>query len=156
VEVLAVLFGVGAALALDEFALWLHLEDVYWTEEGRKSIDAVMIACVVGLGMLMATSPLGIERENDESAAALGVVLGVHILITVICLLKGKLVMGLVGLPAPGLSLFGAIRVAKPNSFWARRFYGEKKLAKSERRFGAAYAARREAVRDFFSGTLHR
>ena len=49
VEVLATLFGVGAALALDEFALWLHLEDVYWSEEGKKSIDAVMIAAVFGL-----------------------------------------------------------------------------------------------------------
>ena len=48
VEVLATLFGVGAALALDEFALWLHLEDVYWSEEGRKSIDAVLVAVVVG------------------------------------------------------------------------------------------------------------
>ena len=49
VEVMATLFGVGAALALDEFALWLHLEDVYWSEEGKKSIDAVMIAAVFGL-----------------------------------------------------------------------------------------------------------
>src|SRR5579884_2939683 len=36
-EVLAVLFGVGCGLVLDEFALVLHLEDVYWSEEGRKS-----------------------------------------------------------------------------------------------------------------------
>ena len=35
-------FWVGAALVLDEFALWLHLDDVYWSEEGKKSIDAVM------------------------------------------------------------------------------------------------------------------
>ena len=39
----AVLFGMGAALTLDEFALWLNLEDVYWEREGRASIDAVML-----------------------------------------------------------------------------------------------------------------
>lgn len=46
-EVLAVLYGVGAALTLDEFALWLHLEDVYWAKQGRDSIDVVVVAAVV-------------------------------------------------------------------------------------------------------------
>lgn len=39
----AALYGAGAALTLDEFALWLHLEDVYWERQGRASIDAVML-----------------------------------------------------------------------------------------------------------------
>ncbi len=39
----AIAFGVGAALTLDEFALWLNLQDVYWEREGRISIDAVLI-----------------------------------------------------------------------------------------------------------------
>jgi len=52
-EPLAVLFGIGAALTLDEFALWLHLEDVYWAKEGRESVDAVILAATaVGLGIL--------------------------------------------------------------------------------------------------------
>jgi hypothetical protein len=42
-SVTALLFGVGAALTLDEFALWLNLQDVYWTGAGRESIDAVII-----------------------------------------------------------------------------------------------------------------
>jgi hypothetical protein len=42
-SVTAILFGVGAALTLDEFALWLNLQDVYWTGTGRESIDAVII-----------------------------------------------------------------------------------------------------------------
>jgi hypothetical protein len=46
-EELALLFGIGAALTLDEFALWLDLQDVYWAKEGRKSVDAVIIATVV-------------------------------------------------------------------------------------------------------------
>lgn len=39
----AIAFGVGAALTLDEFALWLNLQDVYWEQQGRVSIDAVVI-----------------------------------------------------------------------------------------------------------------
>jgi len=42
-SVTAILFGVGAALTLDEFALWLNLQDVYWSGAGRESIDAVII-----------------------------------------------------------------------------------------------------------------
>ena len=39
----ALLYGVGAALTLDEFALWLHLDDVYWEQAGRRSLDAVVL-----------------------------------------------------------------------------------------------------------------
>jgi hypothetical protein len=43
-------FGIGAALTIDEFALWLHLEDVYWSEHGRKSVMAiVVVAAAAGL-----------------------------------------------------------------------------------------------------------
>ena len=42
-SVSAIAYGAGAALALDEFALWLNLQDVYWTNAGRQSIDAVVI-----------------------------------------------------------------------------------------------------------------
>ncbi|MDQ4044647.1 MAG: hypothetical protein M3173_04260 [Chloroflexota bacterium] len=52
-DLLAVLFGIGAALTLDEFALWLRLRDVYWSREGRASVDAVIIvATVVSLGIV--------------------------------------------------------------------------------------------------------
>lgn len=40
---LAILYGAGAALTLDEFALWLNLSDVYWSPQGRESIDAVIL-----------------------------------------------------------------------------------------------------------------
>ena len=44
----AIFFGVGAALTLDEFALWIHLKDVYWAKQGRRSIDAVIVATAIG------------------------------------------------------------------------------------------------------------
>jgi len=43
----ALLFGIGAALTFDEFALWLYLEDVYWTHLGRNSIDAIIIMALI-------------------------------------------------------------------------------------------------------------
>jgi len=49
----AVMFGVGAALTLDEFALWLHLEDVYWAKEGRQSVDAVVIAATLSTLLIL-------------------------------------------------------------------------------------------------------
>ena len=50
----AAAFGSGAALTLDEFALWLNLEDVYWAKQGRESIDAVVL-----FGSLLALSSIG-------------------------------------------------------------------------------------------------
>jgi hypothetical protein len=48
----AVAFGIGAALTLDEFALWLNLQDVYWQGAGRESIDAVVIfAALLSVGI---------------------------------------------------------------------------------------------------------
>ncbi len=51
-SVTAIAYGVGAALTLDEFALWLNLQDVYWTGPGRSSIDAVVIfASLLSVGI---------------------------------------------------------------------------------------------------------
>lgn len=53
-RLMAILYGVGAALTLDEFALWLNLKDVYWSPEGRTSIDAIIL-----FGALLAASAWG-------------------------------------------------------------------------------------------------
>jgi hypothetical protein len=53
-RVTAAVYGSGAALTLDEFALWLNLEDVYWAKQGRESIDAVVL-----FGSLLSLSVLG-------------------------------------------------------------------------------------------------
>lgn len=157
-EVLAAAFGIGAALALDEFALWLHLEDVYWSEEGRKSIDAVMIAAVFGVAMLVGTTPLGGVDEGNPSSTSVAItalIVLVHLAYSVICLLKGKLATGLIGLPVPLLGLVGALRLAHPTSYWARRFYSERKLERAERRF-ELYVGRRDRMRDLVGGREQR
>lgn len=52
-ESLALFFGIGMALTLDEFALWLHLTDNYWSKQGRQSVDAVIVtATILGIGVL--------------------------------------------------------------------------------------------------------
>ncbi len=53
-RLMSILYGVGAALTLDEFALWLNLRDVYWSPEGRSSIDAIIL-----FGAILAASAWG-------------------------------------------------------------------------------------------------
>jgi hypothetical protein len=53
-RLMSILYGAGAALTLDEFALWLNLEDVYWAKQGRESIDAVIL-----FGSLLAVGAWG-------------------------------------------------------------------------------------------------
>src|SRR3954466_6003469 len=62
----AVVFGIGTGLVLDEFALILHLDDVYWTEEGRKSVEVVAVtAALVGL-VLSGFLPFGVNDISSE------------------------------------------------------------------------------------------
>lgn len=53
-HLMSILYGVGAALTLDEFALWLNLKDVYWSPQGRSSIDAIVL-----FGAFLAASAWG-------------------------------------------------------------------------------------------------
>ncbi|HEY6742947.1 MAG TPA: hypothetical protein VI110_11365, partial [Lapillicoccus sp.] len=63
----AALFGIGTALVLDEFALILHLDDVYWAEEGRLSVDAVAVAAgVTGLLVLGVAPVIADSSDLDD------------------------------------------------------------------------------------------
>ena len=70
-ELLAIVFGIGAGLMLDEFALSLYMKDVYWADQGRKSVDAVLIALIVGGLFVIGTSPLDLEDSEDGSRLGL-------------------------------------------------------------------------------------
>jgi hypothetical protein len=147
-EVTAVFFGVGMGLTLDEFALWLNLEDVYWSEKGRESIDAVIVAgtlltvALMGLQFWIDTLEAvaiyfglgGDQLEGGDSAALLAPLQIVGLALAVICFLKGKKFAGIVGLFIPAVALIGAIRLAKPSSRWARR-YEQAKAERSRSRF---------------------
>ena len=57
-------YGIGAALTLDEFALWLNLQDVYWAGKGRESVDAVVIfAAFLSVGIWGFPFLAGLVRE---------------------------------------------------------------------------------------------
>jgi lysyl-tRNA synthetase class 2 len=133
-NLLAVLFGIGCGLVLDEFALVLHLEDVYWSEQGRKSVDAVILAvAVIGL-LLIGEAPLGgfVGGISGEQIGVAAVLLG----FVVVCLIKGKVWTGLIGVMMPPVAIIGALRLARPASPWSRWRYHSRprRLARSERR----------------------
>ena len=134
VDVLAVAFGVGVGLTLDEFALWLHLEDVYWAEEGRQSVDAVIMAALVGAALVLGFSPVG--GEDAGSVLAVAATIAGALALCAIAALKGKYTTAVVGMLVPLVSLVAAIRLAKPGSPWARLRYreGGGKLARAASR----------------------
>jgi hypothetical protein len=65
-------YGAGAALTLDEFALWLNLQDVYWAKQGRESIDAVVLfgsllsIAVISKDFLRELAHVSRELEGEE------------------------------------------------------------------------------------------
>lgn len=138
----AALFGVGTALVLDEFALILHLEDVYWSTQGRTSVDTLFVVVAVTALLLMGMHPfLGYQAEEDELAGAWRVLpLLVGLALATVTVLKGKIWTGLLGLFIPLFVLVGALRLARPTSPWARWRYrpdrrrGVRKLARAHRR----------------------
>ena len=71
---MSVSYGVGAALTLDEFALWLNLEpDAYWTRQGRLSIDAVILfGSVLAVGAWGAPFFRGLHRMWGKQGALSG------------------------------------------------------------------------------------
>jgi hypothetical protein len=132
-EISALLFGVGAGLTIDEFALWVYLDDVYWAQEGRKSIDATVIAAAGMMLVLIGFTPLTIE--DGSAQALLGSVLSAAIVFGLVafCFLKGRVLHGSVGFFVFPVALYGACRLGKPNSAWARRRYGERRPEKQAR-----------------------
>ena len=137
-ELCALAFGIGLGLTIDEFALWLHLDDVYWAQEGRRSIDATLIA-VAAMGLiLLGAAPYEVAANGVLEVVGAVAVFGVWALLVVVCFAKQRLVHGMAGTVIPFLAIYAAARLAKPGSLWARRFYGTRrpdKQAKAELRF---------------------
>lgn len=161
-QLCALVFGAGVALTLDEFALILRLQDVYWRAEGRLSVDAVIVAVCAGLLLILGASPWGDTSglTGPEAAVAITITLATNLVFAVICLLKGKFWTGFFGIFIPVLGIVGALRLARPGSPWAHKRYAEKpkKLARAERRearVNATWRAWREAFFDLIAGRPH-
>jgi hypothetical protein len=156
------LFGCGAALVLDEFALILHLRDVYWSEQGRTSVDAVFLAAALCGLLLLGVAPFGVEDASDTPGvpatgwdyASAVVVNGSFVVIT---LLKGKPWTGLIGILVPFVALVGACRLARPGSPWARWRYRpdsrkERRALRREERSHRRWVRRRQWLQDALAG----
>jgi hypothetical protein len=135
-DLLAIAFGIGAALTLDEFALWLYLRDVYWSEQGRSSIDASVVGVLLAALLLVGTSPFGLDGAREPSSVVFATI-AFNTLVALVAFLKGKLVLGLLGVFVPVVGVVAAVRLAKPGSLWAKRLYRRdgNKLARAHARF---------------------
>jgi hypothetical protein len=116
-ELVAIAFGIGMGLTLDEFALWLNLEDVYWQRKGRQSIDAVVVtAALLTIALLglqfwidvydAVLVLLGVDRGNAWIAIP---VQAIGVALAVVCFRRGRKVAGLFGLFVPLVALIGAL-----------------------------------------------
>jgi hypothetical protein len=133
----AVLFGIGTGLTLDEFALWLNLKDVYWTQQGRRSIDAVIVAAALS-GLVLIGFKAWVDVASSVEDAVFATVGGVGVLAIILALInfgKEKFVTGIVSLLIMPVGLVGAFRLARPHSPWAHFFYGDEKKRKAAKRF---------------------
>ena len=143
-EVIAILFGIGTGLTLDEFALWLNLEDVYWSAQGRRSIDAVIVAATItGMILVGYTAWIDVATEVEDAVfAAVGFFGATGILLALVNLAKEKFGVAVAGLFVVPIGLVGALRLGRPHSLWARLLYGERKRARAVARFGDQRPAR--------------
>ncbi len=159
--VTAVVFGIGAGLVLDEFALILYLHDVYWTEQGQKSVEAVVTTAALLIMVLAGISPFGVngvgEDESQDRAGAVATVLG-NFLLVLVALVKGKLRTAVFGVLVPLVALVGAVRLARPGSPWATRAYRRRPrtAARAERRahrHEARWGGLQQRLRNLLGGT---
>jgi hypothetical protein len=131
-QITSIGFGIGAGFTLDEFALWVRLQDVYWSDEGRASLDAVVLAAVFGGLVVVGVQPWGLDETGSILGTGLFTIL--DIAIAGVAFLKGRILLGVLGLFVPVFGLWAALRLGKPNSPMAKR-YGPAKLARSKERF---------------------
>jgi hypothetical protein len=157
VTVAALLVGVGTSLVLDEFALILHLQDVYWSDEGRISVEMVSLAMgCLGLAVVGLT-PFDVSgvQGGVEGAITLLVVIAADVALIVVSIMKGKYKLALFGAFIPMFALVATLRLARPESRWAKRHYGPEKLERARARtasYDARFGPATAWVTDFVAG----
>ncbi|HEY8303250.1 MAG TPA: hypothetical protein VIG42_01550 [Solirubrobacteraceae bacterium] len=146
-EILAALFGIGAGLTLDEFALWVHLEDVYWSKEGRSSIDAVVVATLLGGLVVLGIAPFDLSNRASPISSLVAVIV-IDLAFSTLTILKGKPILGLVGVFIPAMSIVGTLRLASPTSPWSRWRYPPdgRRMTRSRARFKRVRDRRRRLM----------
>jgi hypothetical protein len=144
-EIIGICFGIGSALTLDEFALSLYLKDVYWSPEGRSSVDATVAGVMLAGLLMVGISPFGVADPHETRTMMFSVV-ALNVPLAVVTFLKGKLMLGLISIFVPFVGLMGVMRLAKPRSPWGRWFY-KRDEHKHERAYSRYEADRGWGVR---------
>lgn len=125
-EIAAVLIGVGGGLVFDEFALLLYLNDVYWTQQGRVSLEMVAVVVIIVMCILLGLSPVGVDNITIREFT-IRITMQIHFLLcglgAAVCLLKGKYYTAVWAVFFAIIAIIGAVRLARPGSVWAHRFY---------------------------------
>lgn len=159
--VAGVVFGAGLALVMDEFSLVLHLQDVYWEQQGRTSVDVVFLIGGLLMLLLVVGSPFGVDTTAVDDAGvrwAFTLAFVMNLGFAALAALKGKFGAAAAGLLFPIVAYIAAIRVARPKSAWAHRRYATRphKAAKAERRevrFNARWRSKIFRLQDLVAGT---
>ncbi|MFD9354232.1 hypothetical protein [Streptomyces sp. NPDC060031] len=157
----AVVFGLGAGLVLDEFALILHLDDVYWSEQGRKSVEIVVLTAALVALVLGGFLPFGVNDLSADERHSRGLVVintATNFFLALIALWKGKPRTAFFGTVVPFVALIGAVRLARPGSPYAKRFYAKRPRARARSGLRAfhhdrRWAAPRRRFENFIGGT---
>lgn len=122
----AVAIGIGASLVFDEFAMLLHLDDDYWQAEGRESVQAVGLVTACLALVVVGFVPFGVDDVGPRELGVRWGVVGLEALLVgavLVCALKGKYRLAIVSVFIPPVAAVGAIRLARPGSWWARHRY---------------------------------
>ena len=136
----------------------MHLDDVYWAREGRRSVDAAVIA-IVALGLLVVGArPLDINLAGPAQVIATVIGVAIIFICVAISLVKQRVAHAVLGVWVFPVAIYAASRLGKPYSPWARRFYGDRnprKQARAQRRFAPRRRTDRfkERLRDTIGGT---
>ncbi|MCY0926551.1 hypothetical protein OTB20_10095 [Streptomyces sp. H27-H1] len=157
----AVIFGLGAGLVLDEFALILHLDDVYWSEQGRKSVEIVVLTAAIVALVLGGFLPFGVNDLTEDERHSRGLVAmntATNFFLALIALWKGKPRTAFFGTVIPFVALIGAVRLARPGSPFAKKFYANRPKARAKAGLRAfhhdrRWAAPRRKMENFIGGT---
>jgi hypothetical protein len=115
----------------------------------------VLLALVVGLLLLIGANPFDADGAPGELPFVLVVL--ANLAFALAAILKGRAVLGVVGVFVPVVALVGALRLARPASFWARRRYppGSRRRQRSEARFPPGRRTRWDALVDLFAEVPH-
>lgn len=147
------LVGIGASLVLDEFAMLFRLQDVYWSQEGQLSVNVVTLAaaCIglAAIGISPVTLGGGLADVSTVARTIATGWLGVHLIFVTVTALKGKYPTALIGMFVGPLTWFGAVRLARPTSPWARWWYSPARIDHARRR-AAAFDARWGPIRQYW------